>query len=218
MTRPLRGLTVTDVVVRYGATVAVDGVSLAVAPGEIAALLGPSGCGKSTLLRAVAGLEPLAEGTVAWDGQDLGGVPVHKRRFGLMFQDGQLFAHMSVARNVGFGLAMAGLRGEARQAKVTALLELVGLEGFGGRDVTTLSGGQAQRVALARALAPEPRLLLLDEPLSALDADLREALRGQVREILHQAGTAALWVTHDAAEATAVADRTLRLAAGRLVA
>jgi thiamine transport system ATP-binding protein len=211
-------LTVTDVVVRYGATVAVDGVSLAVAPGEIAALLGPSGCGKSTLLRAVAGLEPLAEGTVAWDGQDLGGVPVHKRRFGLMFQDGQLFAHMSVARNVGFGLAMAGLRGEARQAKVTALLELVGLEGFGGRDVTTLSGGQAQRVALARALAPEPRLLLLDEPLSALDADLREALRGQVREILHQAGTAALWVTHDAAEATAVADRTLRLAAGRLVA
>jgi thiamine transport system ATP-binding protein len=217
VTEATAGLTVTDAIVHYGRTVAVDGVSLAVAPGEIVALVGPSGCGKSTLLRAVAGLEPLAGGRVAWDGVDLRGVPVHQRRFGLMFQDGQLFAHLSVARNVGFGLTMAGVRGAERDARVAELLELVDLAGFGRRDVTTLSGGQAQRVALARALAPRPRLLLLDEPLSALDADMREALRVQVRDILRQAGTAALWVTHDAAEAEVAADRTLRMASGHLL-
>jgi thiamine transport system ATP-binding protein len=211
------GLTVEDVSVRYGNRAAVDGVSLAVAPGEIVALLGPSGCGKSTLLRAIAGLEPLAGGTIRWDGVDLAGVPVHRRRFGLMFQDGQLFPHQTVAQNVGYGLTMGGVRGQARADAVAELLTLVDLADLGGRSVTTLSGGQAQRVALARALAPEPRLLLLDEPLSSLDAELREQLRDELRAIIIRTGTAGLWVTHDPAEADAVADRVLRMRAGHLV-
>jgi thiamine transport system ATP-binding protein len=211
------GLMVDDVSVTYGSSPAVDGVTLAVAPGEIVALLGPSGCGKSTLLRAVAGLEPLAGGTIRWDGEDLADVPVHRRRFGLMFQDGQLFPHQTVAQNVGYGLKMAGVRGPERDDAVSRLLDLVDLEGLGGRSVTTLSGGQAQRVALARALAPEPRLLLLDEPLSALDAELREQLRTELREIIIRTGTAALWVTHDPSEADAAADRVLRMNHGRLV-
>jgi thiamine transport system ATP-binding protein len=201
----------------YGTARAVDAVSLQVAPGEVVALLGPSGCGKSTLLRGVAGLEPLAGGSVSWDGADLAGVATHRRGFGLMFQDGQLFPHMTVGANVAFGLRMAGMGRTARRAAADAWLALVGLDGYADRDVATLSGGEAQRVALARALAPRPRLLLLDEPLSALDADLRVELAGVVRGALTSAGTGALWVTHDAAEAAA-ADRVLRMAGGRLVA
>ncbi|MDR0627300.1 MAG: ABC transporter ATP-binding protein [Bifidobacteriaceae bacterium] len=209
------GLKVDRVTVRYGATAAVDNVSLTVGPGEVVALLGPSGGGKSTLLRAVAGLEPLASGTVSWDGQDLAAVPVHKRAFGLMFQDGQLFPHLSVGANVAYGLKMAGLGRSERTSRANQWLTTVGLAGFANRDVATLSGGQAQRVALARALAPEPRLLLLDEPLSALDASLRQELADAVRATLAAATTPALWVTHDPAEAAA-ADRALRLADGRL--
>ncbi|MCL2464811.1 MAG: ATP-binding cassette domain-containing protein, partial [Micrococcales bacterium] len=214
-----------EVAVRYPAarrgqseTVAVDGVSLDVAPGEIVALLGPSGSGKSSLLRAIAGLEPLAGGDVTWDGASVVTVPVHQRGFGLLFQDGQLFPHRDVAGNVGYGLrgarsARAGSRSlgvgrdgrapEPSAARVAELLELVGLPGQQRRDPATLSGGERQRVALARALAPRPRLLLLDEPLSALDRALRERLAADGRAAVVAAGTPAVLVTHDQDEAFA---------------
>jgi thiamine transport system ATP-binding protein len=195
---------------------AVDGVSLDVAAGEVVALLGPSGCGKSSLLRAVAGLEPLAAGAVLWDGADLAGTPVHRRGFALMFQDGQLFAHRDVAGNVAYGLPR-GLGRAARTARVAELLDLVGLAGYGPRPVPTLSGGERQRVALARALAPAPRLLLLDEPLSALDRALRERLAVDLRGALVATGTPAVFVTHDQDEAFAVADRVGVMQAGRLL-
>ena len=194
---------------------AVDDVDLTLPRGRILALLGPSGCGKSSLLRAVAGLEEIAAGTIAWDGADVVGVPVHKRGFGLMFQDGQLFPFRDVAGNVAYGLT--GVPRPERRARVEEMLELVGLPGYGPRDVTTLSGGQAQRVALARSLAPEPRLLLLDEPLSALDRALREQLVVDLRDILTRQGTTALYVTHDHGEARAVADRVGVMEAGRLL-
>ncbi len=217
-----RGLAVRDVVVHYRdddgtVATAVAGLSLDVAPGEVVALLGPSGSGKSTLLRAVAGLEPLSAGTITWDGADLAGVPVHRRNFGLMFQDGQLFPHRDVGGNVAFGLAMQGVDRTARRARVAELLGLVGLEGFEHREVATLSGGERQRVALARSLAPRPRLLLLDEPLSALDRALRERLAGDVRAALVATGTTAVFVTHDHDEAFAVADRIAVMDLGRLL-
>ncbi|MFD6178166.1 MULTISPECIES: ABC transporter ATP-binding protein [unclassified Isoptericola] len=217
------GLAVTDAVVRYGATrrrpgsVAVDGVTIDVAAGEIVALLGPSGCGKSSLLRAVAGLEPLAGGTVAFDGADLAGVPVHRRGFGLLFQDGQLFPHRDVGRNVAYGLETQSLPRAERAARVAELLDDVGLAGYARRSVATLSGGEKQRVALARALAPRPRLLLLDEPLSALDRRLRERLAVDVRDTLKSTGTTAVFVTHDHDEAFTVADRVAVMDAGRLL-
>ncbi|MFD6135927.1 ABC transporter ATP-binding protein [Isoptericola sp. NPDC056618] len=217
------GLAVRDAVVRYGATrrrpgsVAVDGVSLDVAAGEIVALLGPSGCGKSSLLRAVAGLEPLSGGAVAFDGADLAGVPVHRRNFGLLFQDGQLFPHRDVGRNVAYGLETQGVPRAERAARVAELLADVGLAGYAGRSVATLSGGEKQRVALARALAPRPRLLLLDEPLSALDRRLRERLAVDVRDTLKATGTTAVFVTHDHDEAFTVADRVAVMDAGRLL-
>lgn len=213
----MAGLEVRDVSVRYGGTTAVDGVTLAVEPGEVVALLGPSGCGKSSLLRAVAGLEPLAGGRVLYDGADLAGLPVHKRRFGLMFQDGQLFPHRDVRRNVAYGLETLPLTRQERDERVSALLDLVGLAGYEQRSVPTLSGGEQQRVALARALAPRPRLLLLDEPLSALDRQLRERLAGEVRAALVETGTTAVFVTHDHAEASAVADRVGVMDQGRLL-
>ena len=217
-----RGLAVRDVVVHYRdddgtVATAVDGLSLDVAPGEVVALLGPSGSGKSTLLRAVAGLEPLSAGRVTWDGADLAGEPVHRRGFGLMFQDGQLFPHRDVGGNVAFGLAMQGVRRAERAARVHELLELVGLAGFARREIATLSGGERQRVALARSLAPRPRLLLLDEPLSALDRALRERLAGEVRAALVATGTTGVFVTHDHDEAFAVADRIAVMDLGRLL-
>jgi thiamine transport system ATP-binding protein len=218
-----RGLTVRDLVVRYEGsrrgtgTTAVDGVTLGVAAGEVLALLGPSGCGKSSLLRAVAGLEPVAAGSITFDGDDVGRVPVHRRGFGLLFQDGQLFPHRDVGRNVAYGLEIQGLSRAERDERVTELLVAVGLEGFARRAVTTLSGGQQQRVALARSLAPRPRLLLLDEPLSALDRQLRERLAHDVRRTLKETGTTAVFVTHDHAEAFTVADRVAVMDAGRLL-
>jgi thiamine transport system ATP-binding protein len=210
-------LALDDVTVRYGEAVAVDDVSLDLATGEVLAVLGPSGCGKSTLLRAVAGLEPLSSGSIAWDGADLSGTPTHKRGFALMFQDGQLFAHLSVARNVAYALRLRRVPSARVSARVGELLDLVGLSGYDDRLPGTLSGGERQRVALARALAVEPRLILLDEPLSALDATLRERLAGDLREILRTAGTTALLVTHDHEEAFALADRLAVMRAGRVV-
>ncbi|WP_298133606.1 ABC transporter ATP-binding protein [Micropruina sp.] len=211
----MKGLEVRDATVRYGELVAVDGVDLAVEPGEIVALLGASGSGKSSLLRGVAGLEPLAGGVVAWDGVDVSAVPVHARGFGMMFQDGQLFQHLSVAGNIGYGLYREARA--QRRARVAELLDIVGLPGYGGRRVSELSGGQAQRVALARSLAPRPRLLLLDEPLSALDRNLREHLVEVLGEALRTTGTTALYVTHDQDEAFALADRVGVMADGRLL-
>lgn len=208
------GLQVRDVVVRYGGTTAVAGVSLDIAPGEVVALLGPSGCGKSSLLRAIAGLEPVAEGTVSWEAQDLTGTPVHRRGFGLMFQEGQLFAHRDVAGNVAYGIPR--MSRAARTGRVRELLDVVGLAGYERRPVATLSGGEKQRVALARSLAPWPRLLLLDEPLSALDRGLRERLAMDLRAALVDTGTTAVFVTHDHDEAFTVADRIAVMDAGRI--
>ncbi|WP_084077383.1 ABC transporter ATP-binding protein [Demequina sp. NBRC 110057] len=215
----MSGLTVDNLRVEYPGSppvVAVDGASLTVAPGETVALLGPSGCGKSSLLGAIVGIVEPAAGSVAWDGEDLTHVPVHRRGFGLVFQDGQLFPHRSVARNVAFGLEMAGVARDERRARVEELLEVVGLAGYGERAITDLSGGQRQRVALARSLAPRPRLLALDEPLSSLDADLRARLAVEVRDILAADGTAAIVVTHDPREAEVMASRVLRMSAGAL--
>jgi thiamine transport system ATP-binding protein len=222
-------LSLSHVSVSYDGQETVHDISLDLPDGHVLAVLGPSGSGKSTLLRAIAGLEP-AEGTIAWDGRSLAGVPTHKRGFALMFQDGQLFEHLSVARNVEYPLRLRRDRSErlrrdrserlgspGRAARVRELLDLVGLSGYGDRMPGTLSGGERQRVALARALAVEPRLLLLDEPLSALDAGLRERLAGDLRRILRESGTTALLVTHDQEEAFTVADRLAVLRDGRLV-
>ncbi|SNU01850.1 ABC transporter [Ruaniaceae bacterium KH17] len=213
-------LQVSDVTVLYPAgpgewNTAVDGVSLEIATGEIVALLGPSGCGKSSLLRAVAGLEPLSSGDVLWDGESVAREPVHKRGFGLMFQDGQLFVHQDVAGNVGYGLFRQP-RAE-RERRVAEMLTLVGLAGYGERRVDTLSGGERQRVALARSLAPAPRMMMLDEPLSSLDRALREHLVVEMRQILRDADATALYVTHDQGEARAIADRIGVMMAGKLV-
>lgn len=202
--------------VRYGSVLAVDAVSLQLDAGEIVALLGASGSGKSSVLRAVAGLEPLVGGGIRLAGQDLAHTPTHKRGVGLMFQDGQLFPHRTVAGNVGYGLR--SLPRPARAARVADMLEIVDLADYGAREINTLSGGQAQRVALARALAPAPQVLLLDEPLSALDRNLRGRLTEVLSHGLRSTGTTALMVTHDPQEAFAIADRVGVMADGRLIA
>ena len=209
-------LEVRDLVVRYDESTALDGVDLRVADGEVVCVLGPSGSGKSTLLRAVAGLEPPAAGTVIWDGVDLRDTPPHRRRFGLMFQDHALFPHRDVAGNVGFGLRMQGADADTVRARTDELLALVGLPGFGARPVRALSGGEQQRVALARALAPDPRLLMLDEPLGALDRALREHLVDELRAIFGRRDRAVLLVTHDHEEAFALADRVVVVHRGRV--
>jgi thiamine transport system ATP-binding protein len=209
-------LSVSGLTVHYGSFAAVRDARLEIADGEVLALLGPSGSGKSTLLRAITGLEPAAKGKVCWDGDDLAGVPVHRRGFGLVFQDGQLFPHRDVAGNIGFGLRMHGIPKTEHAERVSKLLDLVGLAGYGRRRVTELSGGEAQRVALARALAPEPRLLLLDEPLSGLDAGLREQLAIDLAELLRRSKITALLVTHDQEEAFTLADRVAVLERGEI--
>ncbi|CAA9246612.1 MAG: Ferric iron ABC transporter, ATP-binding protein [uncultured Acidimicrobiales bacterium] len=215
--RPGGGLEVSGLTVRFGPLAAVREVDLAVGPGEVVCLLGPSGCGKSTLLRAVAGLESAAAGSIRWDGADLVAHPPHQRRFGLMFQDFALFPHLDVAANVGFGLRMQGWPDGEAARRVTQVLELVGMSGAGSRAVGKLSGGEQQRVALARALAPAPRLLLLDEPLGALDRTLRERLLVELAALLDDLGTTALHVTHDQEEAFTIGDRVAVMEAGRIV-
>jgi spermidine/putrescine transport system ATP-binding protein len=187
------------------------GVSFDVDQGETVCLLGPSGSGKSTILRVIAGLEASDSGLVEWDGQDLSGVPAYRRHFGLMFQDYALFPHRSVAENIAFGLRMQNLPRSEIERQVAEALQRVDLTGFARRRVTDLSGGERQRVALARALAPQPRLLMLDEPLAALDRTLREQLSQELRRILHETGIPAIYVTHDQEEAFAIADRLVLL-------
>lgn len=191
----------------YGDIVSLRDVSLEVEPGEILCLLGPSGCGKTTLLRIIAGLETDYEGAIVFDGEDIRPVPAHRRGFGLMFQDFALFPHLSTADNIAYGLKRLGLKRKEIGDKVQSLLRRVGLDDFDERDVASLSGGQKQRVALARSLAPNPRLLMLDEPLGSLDAQLRDQLALELRQIIKIAGLSAIYVTHDHREAYAVADR-----------
>lgn len=202
---------------RYGEVKAVDGVSLTLAPSETVALLGPSGCGKSTLLRLVAGLERPDAGSVALGGEDITDLAAYKRDFGVVFQDYALFPHLDVAANVGFALVERSASPGRVASTVERLLGLVGLGGLGRRRVDQLSGGQQQRVALARALAHEPRLLLLDEPLSNLDEALREELKDLIAKLLEELGTQALYVTHDQREAFSLADRVAVMRAGKLV-
>lgn len=213
----MTGLSVRGLTVRYGSMIGAEDVDLEVPKGRIVALLGPSGSGKSTVLRAIAGIERMAAGSIDFDGGDVARVPVHRRRFALMFQDGQLFENRSVARNVGYGLRLRAMSAADRAQRVGELLELVGLESMADRMPDTLSGGQRQRVALARALAVNPRALLLDEPLSSLDRSHREELAVQLREILTAAATATLLVTHDHEEAFAIADDLVVMRDGRVV-
>jgi thiamine transport system ATP-binding protein len=203
----MTALAVRDVTVSFGAVTVLDRVSMDVASGEVVALVGPSGSGKSTLLRVIAGLLRPDAGAVLLDGADVTDVPTHRRGVGLVFQDEQLFPHRDVAANVGFGLRMAGVPRAERERRVGELLDLVGLSGFAHRSVQDLSGGEAKRVAVARSLAPGPRVLLLDEPLTGLDRELHDRLAVEVAGVLRTVGTTAVWVTHDRAEADAVADR-----------
>jgi thiamine transport system ATP-binding protein len=189
----------------FGSQHVLHDINLTVQEGEIFCLLGPSGCGKTSLLRVIAGLETPDTGDVILAGQAINHIPVHQRGFGLMFQDFALFPHMTVTENIGFGLKMH--HHPAIQQRVQAVLDLVGLREFAHRDVTQLSGGEKQRVALARSLAPEPQLLMLDEPLGSLDAALRTHLIGELRDIIKAAGVTAIYVTHDQQEALAIADR-----------
>ena len=195
---------------------AVDHVSLSVPRGQLVALLGPSGCGKTTTLRMVAGLEAPDEGRVLVDGRDVTAAPPFQRRMGVVFQSYALFPHMTALGNVAFGLRMHGVARAERAERAAAGLRQVGLEGHGDKRPRQLSGGQQQRVALARALAIEPDVLLLDEPLSALDAKLREELRVEMRALQQRAGTTTLFVTHDQAEALAMADMVAVMQGGRI--
>lgn len=198
-------LSIENVSFAYESETVLDGISLEIETGEVVCLLGESGSGKTTLLRIVAGLETGYQGTVKLDGQSIDNIPIHQRGFGLMFQDFALFPHMNVAENAAFGLKMQGMKNY--QKRIDEVLDLVGLGKFQERDIASLSGGQKQRVALARSLAPQPRLLMLDEPLGSLDAGLRERLLLELRDIIKQIGLTAIYVTHDQQEAYAIADR-----------
>jgi ABC-type Fe3+/spermidine/putrescine transport system ATPase subunit len=211
-TLQIKGLTKT-----YEGRPLLDGIDLQVSSGETLCLLGRSGSGKSTLLRIIAGLETPESGSLLWDGDDIRSLPTHQRHFGLMFQDYALFPHLNVEENVAFGLRMLRLPVEQIRERSTQSLAQVNMSSFAKRRVTDLSGGEQQRVALARALAPQPRLLMLDEPLAALDRALRLQLQGELRQVLLQTGIPALYVTHDQEEALALGDRMALLHEGKIV-
>jgi thiamine transport system ATP-binding protein len=202
----------------YGDVRALDGVSLTVPHGNVVAVMGESGSGKTTLLRVIAGLVEPQLGSVAWEGRTITSDPIHVRHFGLMFQDYALFPHLSVGNNVAFGLRMRGDDATTQRTTVDRLLTLVGLAGYEERPVAELSGGEQQRVALARTLAPEPELVLLDEPLGALDRARRDQLLADMQRIFGELGVTALYVTHDHNEAFAIADDVVVLESGRQVA
>lgn len=205
-----------DLTRTYGNVKALDGLNLRMEPGELVALLGPSGCGKTTALRILAGLDEATAGTVLVGGQDVGSVPANKRGMGMVFQAYSLFPHLSVLDNVAFGLKVRGKAKGTRLSRAEEMLELVGLAAHRDKYASELSGGQQQRVALARALAIQPRVLLLDEPLSALDAKVRVQLRDEIRRVQLDVGTTTLFVTHDQEEALAVADRVGVMSQGKL--
>ena len=209
-------LEVNDIFKNYGDAPVLRGVSIEANAGEVLCLLGPSGCGKTTLLRIIAGLETADAGAVIFDGQRINNVPAYERGFGLMFQDYALFPHRNVMDNVAFGLRMQRLPRADIAQRTAEMLELVGLERYGSRRVYDLSGGERQRVALARALAPRPRLLMLDEPLAALDRALRERLQDELARILRTVGVTSVYVTHDQQEAFALADRIVLFNRGRI--
>ena len=218
MSRNASGVAVelSDLTRLYGSTKALDGLTLHIEPGELVALLGPSGCGKTTALRILAGLDEATSGTVSVGGVDVSGVPASKRDMGMVFQAYSLFPHLTVLDNVAFGLKMRGKAKQDRTSRAADMLDLVGLTAHTHKYASELSGGQQQRVALARALAIQPRVLLLDEPLSALDAKVRTQLRDEIRRVQLEVGTTTLFVTHDQEEALAVADRVGVMSQGRL--
>ncbi|MBB5201042.1 ABC transporter ATP-binding protein [Glaciimonas immobilis] len=196
---------------------ALQPIELAIRPGETVVLLGPSGCGKTTTLRLIAGLEfPDAGGQVLFDGEDVTGLPIEKRGVGMVFQNYALFPNMTVGENIAYGLKIRKIPAAQRLKKIDALLEMVHLQGLGQRRIDQLSGGQKQRVALARALAVEPRVLLLDEPLTALDAKLRETLRADLNQLLRTLGITTIYVTHDQSEAMALGDRVVVMERGKI--
>jgi sulfate/thiosulfate transport system ATP-binding protein len=210
------GIRVSHLSKSFGPVKVVDDVSFEVRPGELVALLGPSGGGKSTILRIIAGLEPADSGEVWLDGERVDGVHARDRQVGFVFQHYALFRHMTVAQNIAFGLRVQGVSRERQQKRVAELLGLMGLRGLDDRYPSQLSGGQRQRVALARALAPEPKLLLLDEPFGAVDAKVREELRRWLRRLHDEVHTTSIFVTHDQEEAFAVSDRMMIIRQGRL--
>lgn len=204
-------LAVEDLALGYEGEVFMRGIALSVDASEIVAILGPSGSGKSTLLGEIAGVVPTPAGRVLVDGVDITDAPIHTRGVGLIFQEPLLFPHLDVSGNIAYGLRRHGWTKAAAATRARELLSWLGLDGYERRRVSELSGGQAQRVALARALAPEPAVLCLDEPFSALDADLRRRLVADVSAMLREAGVAAIHVTHDEQEAEAIADRVVEL-------
>ncbi|CQR52147.1 MULTISPECIES: ABC transporter ATP-binding protein [Haloferax] len=200
----------------YHDTTALNGVSLTVSDGEILGVLGPSGCGKTTTLRTVAGFETPTDGAVRFDGEDVTNVPPENRNVGLVFQEYALFDNMTVAENVAFGLKMRGVGKRERRNRAEELLEMLDIGEMGDRDPTTLSGGQQQRVGLARALAIEPNVLLLDEPMTGLDAQLKARLRTEIGALLAELDVTGLYVTHDQEEAMVMCDRVAVLNEGRV--
>jgi len=205
-----------NLVRRYGPVTALDGLTLTIAPGELVALLGPSGCGKTTALRLLAGLEEADGGQITVGGKDITGLPANRRNIGMVFQAYSLFPHMVAWENVAFGLQMRHVGADERKKRALEVLELVGLGRMANRYASQMSGGQQQRVALARALAIRPQVLLLDEPLSALDAKVRSRLRDEIRRVQLEVGITTLFVTHDQEEALAIADRVGVMQAGKL--
>jgi len=209
-------LSVSSLTKTYGSNTVVKAVDFAFARGEFISLLGPSGCGKTTILRMIAGFETPSAGTITIDGQDITTLKPNQRQLGMVFQAYALFPNLNVGDNIGFGLKIAGVPREERRARVAEMLELIGLPGYEQRYPYEMSGGQQQRVALARAIAPRPRMLLLDEPLSALDAKIRVSLREEIRAIQLDLGITTVFVTHDQEEALSISDRVVVMNAGRI--